>query len=266
MLSIAGLLARRSATRTATSVSSLFDRRAEAIGRRRPGRLVHARIGTMATGKSRTATALGHRQGRRPLPPPLKARCRASSTDTAARRSLSPSTRRPQEDARGDQRGHRDRGRDRGRAGRRSRRSSARSSAIPSAPLRSSTSTSMRCAGRQGDHLEVPVRLIGVPDGVRNFGGVLEQLLHDLQIEALPADIPEHVELDVTGLGSGSRCSCATSPPGPGRHRPDRPTDGRDAARRRDAGRGARGARDGEPELIRKPKAEASEGEAEKKA
>src|SRR4030042_2021998 len=49
----------------------------------------------------------------------------------------------------------------------------------------------------------VPVHLVGVPDGVRNFGGVLDHSLREIEIEVLPADIPEHVELDVTALTIG---------------------------------------------------------------
>jgi large subunit ribosomal protein L25 len=51
--------------------------------------------------------------------------------------------------------------------------------------------------------LRVPVRLVGTPDGVRNAGGVLDQVLRDIEIEVLPAYIPEHVELDVTALAIG---------------------------------------------------------------
>ncbi len=51
--------------------------------------------------------------------------------------------------------------------------------------------------------LEVPVRLVGVPDGVRNFGGVLDHVLRELEIEVLPSDIPEHVDLDVSALTIG---------------------------------------------------------------
>src|SRR5919108_2408158 len=51
--------------------------------------------------------------------------------------------------------------------------------------------------------LMVPIHLIGVPDGVRNFGGVLDHSLRELEIEVLPVDIPEHVELDVTALTIG---------------------------------------------------------------
>jgi large subunit ribosomal protein L25 len=51
--------------------------------------------------------------------------------------------------------------------------------------------------------LAVPIHLVGIPDGVRNFGGVLDHVLRELEIEVLPADIPEHVELDVTALAIG---------------------------------------------------------------
>lgn len=52
-------------------------------------------------------------------------------------------------------------------------------------------------------HLSVPIRLEGIPDGVRNFGGVLDQTMRDLEIKVLPRNIPEHVEIEVTELGIG---------------------------------------------------------------
>lgn len=51
--------------------------------------------------------------------------------------------------------------------------------------------------------VEVPVHLVGIPEGVRNFGGVLDQVLREIEIEVFPADIPERVELDVTALAIG---------------------------------------------------------------
>ncbi len=51
--------------------------------------------------------------------------------------------------------------------------------------------------------LEVPVHLSGTADGVRNFGGILDQVLHRLQIKVFPADIPASIDLDVTSLGIG---------------------------------------------------------------
>jgi large subunit ribosomal protein L25 len=49
----------------------------------------------------------------------------------------------------------------------------------------------------------VPVHLVGIPDGVRNFGGVLDQVLRELEIEVFPGDIPESIDVDVTGLAIG---------------------------------------------------------------
>lgn len=52
-------------------------------------------------------------------------------------------------------------------------------------------------------HLEVPVRLHGAPIGVREQGGVLTEVLHDLTVECLPRDIPEGIDIDVSHLQIG---------------------------------------------------------------
>ena len=51
--------------------------------------------------------------------------------------------------------------------------------------------------------LKVPVHLVGNPDGVRNAGGVLDQVTREVEIEVLPENIPDRVELDVTNLKIG---------------------------------------------------------------
>jgi len=51
--------------------------------------------------------------------------------------------------------------------------------------------------------IEVPVKLTGVPDGVKNFGGVLDQNMHDMSIRVMPANIPEHIDVDVSALAIG---------------------------------------------------------------
>src|SRR5213592_4499381 len=51
--------------------------------------------------------------------------------------------------------------------------------------------------------LRVPVHLVGSPDGVRNAGGVLDQVTREVEIEVLPEQIPDRVELDVTALKIG---------------------------------------------------------------
>lgn len=45
----------------------------------------------------------------------------------------------------------------------------------------------------------VPVHLSGAPIGVKE-GGILEHLLHEVEVECLPADLPERIDLDVSGL------------------------------------------------------------------
>jgi large subunit ribosomal protein L25 len=52
-------------------------------------------------------------------------------------------------------------------------------------------------------HLEIPVRVEGNPLGVRDQGGVLQQVRHELSIECLPKDIPERITLDVSELEIG---------------------------------------------------------------
>jgi len=48
--------------------------------------------------------------------------------------------------------------------------------------------------------VEVPLRLIGDPVGVRNSGGVLEQVLNELPVKCIPSKIPELIEVDVSEL------------------------------------------------------------------
>lgn len=50
---------------------------------------------------------------------------------------------------------------------------------------------------------EVPVVLTGTAFGVRNEGGILDQVLREVEIECLPGDIPASIELDVTELKMG---------------------------------------------------------------
>ena len=46
----------------------------------------------------------------------------------------------------------------------------------------------------------IPVIVKGEPKGVKQQGGVLELIRREIEIECLPADIPEHVEVDVSDL------------------------------------------------------------------
>jgi large subunit ribosomal protein L25 len=52
-------------------------------------------------------------------------------------------------------------------------------------------------------HLKIPVQLVGEPDGVRNQGGVLEQLLREVEVACFPGDIVERFVADVSALTLG---------------------------------------------------------------
>lgn len=117
--------------------------------------------------------------------------------------------------------------------------------------------------------LAVPIHLVGIPDGVRNFGGVLDHVLRELEIEVLPADIPEHVELDVTALAIGHSLFVRDVRVEKAEilNDPDTPVCTVVAPRTEEAPAPVEEevAAPTEPELIRKPKAE-PEAEAEPKA
>jgi large subunit ribosomal protein L25 len=53
----------------------------------------------------------------------------------------------------------------------------------------------------------VPVTLVGEPVGVRQQDGLLDFVQRDIQVECLPTEIPEHLEVDVSELmiGQGVR-------------------------------------------------------------
>ncbi|MGQ0702840.1 MAG: 50S ribosomal protein L25 [Gemmatimonadales bacterium] len=51
--------------------------------------------------------------------------------------------------------------------------------------------------------VEVPLNFVGTPEGVHNFGGVLDMTMHALEVRVLPAEIPERLDVDVTLLNIG---------------------------------------------------------------
>jgi len=51
--------------------------------------------------------------------------------------------------------------------------------------------------------VRLPIVLSGVPDGVRQDGGVLDQTLRELEVEVDPSNIPSNIEIDVTPLKIG---------------------------------------------------------------
>ena len=51
--------------------------------------------------------------------------------------------------------------------------------------------------------VNIPITLVGIPEGVKLEGGVLDQTLRELEIEVDPASIPDHAELDVSAMVIG---------------------------------------------------------------
>jgi len=51
--------------------------------------------------------------------------------------------------------------------------------------------------------VEVPIQLTGTAVGVKTQGGILDQTLREIELECLPADIPTHIDLDVSELTFG---------------------------------------------------------------
>ena len=52
-------------------------------------------------------------------------------------------------------------------------------------------------------HVQVPLVLVGKPEGVRNQGGILEHNLREVEVECLPGNIPDEIEVDVNELNVG---------------------------------------------------------------
>jgi len=50
---------------------------------------------------------------------------------------------------------------------------------------------------------EVPLEPVGIANGVKNMGGLLEQSLRSLAIECLPRDLPDVIKVDVSALDIG---------------------------------------------------------------
>lgn len=48
--------------------------------------------------------------------------------------------------------------------------------------------------------VDIPLVLVGTPAGVRNAGGVLDQVMREVTVEVDPGSIPNHIDVDVSAL------------------------------------------------------------------
>jgi large subunit ribosomal protein L25 len=60
-----------------------------------------------------------------------------------------------------------------------------------------------RIAMDQKLRVNVPIELVGEPAGVKQQGGILEQIVREVEVECLPGDIPNAIELNVSDLVFG---------------------------------------------------------------
>ena len=65
-----------------------------------------------------------------------------------------------------------------------------------------------RIAMDQKLKVNVPIALVGEPEGVKTQGGILEQIFREVEVECLPGDIPNSVELNVSALGFRHGAPC----------------------------------------------------------
>src|SRR5881409_2087548 len=119
--------------------------------------------------------------------------------------------------------------------------------------------------------VKVPIELVGEPAGVKQQGGILEQISREVEVECLPGDIPNEIQLDVSQLVFGTvlrvidlpkndKIKYLSDPEQPVAHiitikEEEVPT--------ADAVAGEAAAAPAEPEVIKKGKQETEEGAAE---
>ena len=59
--------------------------------------------------------------------------------------------------------------------------------------------------------VSIPIVVEGEPKGVKQQEGILDFVHREIDVECLPADIPEKIEIDVSELLVTRPCACATS-------------------------------------------------------
>ncbi|MGB7136782.1 MAG: 50S ribosomal protein L25 [Acidobacteriaceae bacterium] len=118
--------------------------------------------------------------------------------------------------------------------------------------------------------VEVPIQLVGLAEGVKTQGGILDQMLREVEIECLPGDIPANIPMDVTTLVFGTVLRVSDLPHG-GKLKFLTPEDTpvahitsvkEEAAPAPDAEAAAAAAAPAEPEVVKKGKQDTTEGAA----
>ena len=115
--------------------------------------------------------------------------------------------------------------------------------------------------------IRVPLKFVGTPEGVRTGGGILDETVRELHISVDPAEIPNHIDVDVAHLQVGKSLHVRDVKAPAGVTILDTPAGTicvcmipKEVATPTPEEAAAAGAAPAEPELIRKPKAEDEEG------
>ena len=51
--------------------------------------------------------------------------------------------------------------------------------------------------------VDIPLVFVGIPEGVRLSGALLEQIVHSIEVNVDPSNIPNHIDVDVSNLAMG---------------------------------------------------------------
>jgi large subunit ribosomal protein L25 len=51
--------------------------------------------------------------------------------------------------------------------------------------------------------VDIPLVFVGIPEGVRLSGALLEQIVHSIEVNVDPSNIPNHIDVDVSHLAMG---------------------------------------------------------------
>src|SRR6185312_5549224 len=119
--------------------------------------------------------------------------------------------------------------------------------------------------------VNVPIELVGEPAGVKQQGGILEQIAREVEVECLPGDIPNEIELNVSELVFGTVLRISDLPKNDKikyLSDPEQPvahiiTIKEEEVPAAEAIAGEAAAAPAEPEVIKKGKQETEEGAAE---
>jgi large subunit ribosomal protein L25 len=117
--------------------------------------------------------------------------------------------------------------------------------------------------------VSVPLYFVGTAEGVKSDGGILEEVMHSVEVRVDPSNIPDHIDVDVTPLTIGHSLHISDLKLPPGVEVTDDPEQtvvvvSAPRAEEEPAPAAVEGAlaapeAAAEPELIRKPKAEDEE-------